>query len=126
MSTWGKAVVLAFALVATLVAPAHASNQITVSAQEVALAPGRSSGSVDVSWRTDGNQVVQIWIRETGKAAKLWRQDVNGSASWPYLYAGTTTEFELRGGQGFRTVLGTTSSRAKLPGQLSASRTHLA
>ncbi|MEU0878782.1 hypothetical protein ABZ345_09310 [Lentzea sp. NPDC005914] len=126
MSTWGKAVVLAFALVATLVAPAHASNQITVSAAEVTLAPGKNSASVDVSWHTDGNQAVQIWIRETGKAAKLWRQDVNGSAPWPYLYAGTTTTFELRGGPNFATVLGTTSSRAKSPGQLSASRTHLA
>ena len=101
MSTWGKAAVLAFALVATLVAPAHASNQITVSATEVTLAPGRNSASVDVSWRTDGNQVVQIWIRESGKAAKLWRQDVNGGAPWPYLYAGTTTTFELRGGPNF-------------------------
>ncbi|WP_156213344.1 hypothetical protein [Lentzea aerocolonigenes] len=126
MSIWGKALVLAFALVATLVAPAHASNQITVSAQEVTLAPGQSSGSVDVTWRTGGNQVVQIWIREPGKAAKLWRQDVNGSASWPYLYAGTTTTFELRGGPNFATILATANSRAKLPGQLSASRTHLA
>ncbi|MET9633088.1 hypothetical protein ABZX92_37085 [Lentzea sp. NPDC006480] len=126
MSTWGKALVLAFALVATLVAPAHASNQITVSAQEVTLAPGQSSGSVDVSWHTDGNQVVQIWIREPGKAAKLWRQDVNGSAPWPYLHPGTTTTFELRGGPNFATILATTSSRAKLPGRLSASRTHLA
>lgn len=118
--------VLAFALVATLVAPAHASNQISVSAAEVTLPPGKSSGSVGVSWHTDGNQTVQIWIQETGKAPKLWRQDVNGSAPWPYLYAGTTTRFELRGGPNFGTVLATTSSKATLPGQLSASRTHLA
>ncbi|MEV6237038.1 hypothetical protein [Lentzea sp. NPDC051838] len=126
MSTWGKAIVLAFALVATFVVPAHASNQISVSAAEVTLPPGANSGSVDVSWHTDGNQTVQIWIQETGKAPKLWRQEVNGSAPWPYLYAGTTTTFELRGGPNFATVLARTSSKAKLPGQLSASRTHLA
>lgn len=126
MSTWGKAIVLAVALVATLVAPAHASNSITVSAAEVTLPPGKNAASVDVSWHTDGNQIVQIWIRETGKAAKLWRQEVNGSASWPYLRAGTTTTFELRGGPNFATLLGTTSSTGKLPGRLSASRTQLA
>ncbi|MFS8097803.1 hypothetical protein LFM09_11745 [Lentzea alba] len=126
MSTWGRSIVLALALVATLVAPAHASNQITVSAAEVTLAPGQNTASVDVSWHTDGNQVVQIWIRETGKAAKLWRQQTNGSAAWPYLHAETTTTFELRGGPNFGTVLGTTSSTGRLPGRLSADRTHLA
>ncbi|RAS66058.1 hypothetical protein C8D87_104609 [Lentzea atacamensis] len=126
MSTWGKAIVLAFALLATLVAPAHASNQISVSAAEVTLPPGQNTASVGVSWHTDGNQTVQIWIRETGKAAKLWRHEVNGSATWPYLHAGTTTTFELRGGPNFATVLGTTSSTGRLPGRLSADRTHLA
>ena len=126
MSTWGKTIVLAVALVATLVAPAHASNQISVSAAEVTLAPGQNTASVGVSWHTDGNQTVQIWIRETGKAAKLWRQEVNGSATWPYLHNGTTTTFELRGGPNFGTVLGTTSSTGRAPGRLSADRTHLA
>lgn len=126
MSTWGKAIVLAFALVATLVAPAHAGNWISVSAAEVTLAPGQNTASVGVSWRTDGNQAVQIWIRETGKAAKLWRHEVNGSATWPYLHNGTTTTFELRGGPNFGTVLGTAASTGRAPGRLSADRTHLA
>jgi hypothetical protein len=126
MSIWGRSFLLAVALLATLVAPAHASNGITVSAAEVTLPPGQNSASVNVSWHTDGNQVVQIWIRETGKAAKLWTQAADGSATWPYLHAGTTTTFELRGGPGFATLLGTASSTGKSPGKLSASRTHLA
>ncbi|MBM7856581.1 hypothetical protein [Lentzea nigeriaca] len=126
MSTWGRSLVLAFALLATLVAPAHASNRISVSAAEVTLAPGENAASVGVSWSTDGNQAVQIWIRETGKAAKLWRQEVNGSATWPYLRTDTTTTFELRGGPNFATLLGTASSTGRPPGRLSADRTHLA
>ncbi len=128
MSIWGRSLLLACALVAGLVTPAHAqaSGNISVAAAEVVLAAGQDRASVKVSWSASVTPAVRVYVVETGKARKLWTQAAaTGSGLWEYLYAGTTMRFELWGGENFGTLLGTTQSRGRAPGSLTADRTRL-
>lgn len=122
MRTWGETVLLAIVLVAAATAPAQAtSGHISVEATEKALPLGKNAGQVGVRW--SATESAQVWIRETGKAEKLWSGETNGDTVWPYLYADTTTTFILRTKSG--RDLAQASSTGRKPGRLKADRTRL-
>lgn len=128
MSIWGRSLPLVCALIAGLVMPAHAqpSGTISVAASEAVLAPGQAAASVKVNWSTGASPSVRVYIQEDGKARKLWTEAAaTASDVWNYLYADTTTRFELWGGSNFGTLLAATQSTGRAPGSLSADRTRL-
>ncbi|HJU37956.1 MAG TPA: hypothetical protein VJ724_00175 [Tahibacter sp.] len=69
---------------------------IQLSSYSVTVPYGEQWGSVNVSWSAPGQPGACMWVSSPGGSVQLWAcSGASGSATWPYVLAGSSNTFHL-------------------------------
>jgi hypothetical protein len=98
---------------ANVSAASPAASAATITASPNPVSVGEGPGTTTVTWNTGDGSAGQVFVSEGGAPDRMFASGPTGSASAPWIQAGTTFEFRLYAGTEHAKVLAKTQVTAR-------------